>query len=192
MLFRAARFTTGYARLVGQEHAPSKCVLMSTAREGFRGGPLLDAAGTLQLLNTSHVRKRDRALLSGVLVDGVWNAYLLERVRGQPVPCRFCGPDGDGHPFLGMRILPVLRSVKNPEFHDLMRMDKGHWPRCLLLAWLVAFAQNVPMPRFRFPTSREDSLSILMNSRKPSVRPFLLSLPRSFTIFCKRPPPSSC
>ena len=26
----------------------------------------------------------------------------------------------------------LLRSVKKPEFHDLMRMDKGHWPRCML------------------------------------------------------------
>ena len=26
---------------------------------------------------------------------------------------------------------------ENPEFHDLMRMDKGHWPRCLLWhGWL--------------------------------------------------------
>ena len=31
-LGRAARFTTGYVRLVGQEPAPSKCVLMSTSR----------------------------------------------------------------------------------------------------------------------------------------------------------------
>ena len=29
VLLRAARFTTGYVRLVGQEPAPSKCVLMS-------------------------------------------------------------------------------------------------------------------------------------------------------------------
>ena len=29
----AARFTTGYVRLVGQEPAPSKCVLLSTSRE---------------------------------------------------------------------------------------------------------------------------------------------------------------
>ena len=29
----AARFTTGYVRLVGQEPAPSKCVLSSTSRE---------------------------------------------------------------------------------------------------------------------------------------------------------------
>ena len=32
VLFRAARFTTGYVRLVGLEPAPSKCVLMSTSR----------------------------------------------------------------------------------------------------------------------------------------------------------------
>ena len=32
LLLRAARFTTGYVRLVGQELAPSKCVLLSTSR----------------------------------------------------------------------------------------------------------------------------------------------------------------
>ena len=32
MLLHAARFTTGYVRLVGQEPAPSKCVLLSTSR----------------------------------------------------------------------------------------------------------------------------------------------------------------
>ena len=32
VLLRAARFTVGYVRLVGQEPAPSKCVLMSTSR----------------------------------------------------------------------------------------------------------------------------------------------------------------
>ena len=32
VLLRAARFTTGYVRLVGQEPALSKCVLMSTSR----------------------------------------------------------------------------------------------------------------------------------------------------------------
>ena len=26
----------------------------------------------------------------------------------------------------------LVLSRENPEFHDLMRMDKGHWPRCLL------------------------------------------------------------
>ena len=32
LLLRAARFTTGYVRLVGQEPASSKCVLLSTSR----------------------------------------------------------------------------------------------------------------------------------------------------------------
>ena len=32
LLLRAARFTTKYVRLVGQEPAPSKCVLLSTSR----------------------------------------------------------------------------------------------------------------------------------------------------------------
>ena len=33
LLLSAARITTGYVRLVGQEPAPSKCVLLSTSRE---------------------------------------------------------------------------------------------------------------------------------------------------------------
>ena len=32
LLLRAARFATGYVRLVGQEPAPSNCVLLSTSR----------------------------------------------------------------------------------------------------------------------------------------------------------------
>ena len=44
-------------------------------REGFRGGPLLDFHGSLQLLNSSHVRERDKALLRSVLVGGVWNGF---------------------------------------------------------------------------------------------------------------------
>ena len=33
VLLREAKFTTGYVRLVGQETAPGKCVLMSTSGE---------------------------------------------------------------------------------------------------------------------------------------------------------------
>ena len=60
-------------------------------REGFQGGPLLDIHGSLQLLNSSHVRERDKALLRAILVGGVWNGFLLSRVRGQAVPCRLWG-----------------------------------------------------------------------------------------------------
>ena len=65
--------------------------------------------------------------------------FFLAGVRGQPVPCRFCGaPDGDGHLFLGECTFPLLVEIReNPEFHGLMIMDKAHRPRCLLWhGWL--------------------------------------------------------
>ena len=31
-----------------------------------------------------------------------------------------------------MSFPPLVEICENPEFHDLMRMDKSHWPRCLL------------------------------------------------------------
>ena len=107
-------------------------------REGFRSGPLLDIRGSLQLLNSSHVRDRDEGLLRSVLVGGVWNGFLLSRVKGQPVPCRFCGsPDSEGQLFWECTLPPLVAIRENPEFHDLMREDKAHWPRCLLWhGWL--------------------------------------------------------
>ena len=83
-------------------------------RQGFRGGPLLDIHGSLQLLNSSHGWERDKALLRSITVGSVWNGFLLRRVRGHDVPCRFCGaPDGDGHLFLGMYLfLLLLRFVR--------------------------------------------------------------------------------
>ena len=50
-------------------------------RKGFRGGPLLDVHGSLQLLNSSHVRERDKALLRSIIIGSVWNGFLLDRVR---------------------------------------------------------------------------------------------------------------
>ena len=64
----------------------------------------------LQLLTSSHVRERDKALLRSVMVGGVWNGFLLGRVRRQVVPCRFCGaPDDDGHLFWEYTILPLVQ-----------------------------------------------------------------------------------
>ena len=40
--------------------------------------------------------------------------------------------------FFGECTFPPLVEIReNPEFHDLMRMDKGHLPRCLLWNWLL-------------------------------------------------------
>ena len=107
-------------------------------REGFRSGPLSDVFGSLQLLNSSHVRERDKALLRTIMVGGVWNGFLLGHVRGQAVPCRFCGaPDNDGHLFWDCPFPPLVEIRENPEFHDLMSLDKANWPRCLLWhGWL--------------------------------------------------------
>ena len=64
--------------------------------------------------------------------------FLLGKVRDQDVPCRFCGgADGDGHLFWECPIPPVVETRENPEFHDLVRMDKSQWRRCLLWhGWL--------------------------------------------------------
>ena len=110
-------------------------------RKDFRGGPLLDIHGSLQLLNSSHVRERYKALLRGVMVGGVWNGFLLHKVKGQRVPCRFCGaPDGDGHLFWECSFLPLVEIRDNLEFHDPMREDTAHWPRCLLWHGLASRA----------------------------------------------------
>ena len=109
------------------------------ARKGFRGVPLFDVDGTLQLLNSDHVRERDKALLRSILVGGVWNGFLHGKVHGQDVPCSFCGaPDYDGHLFgVVLFHLPLVEIREHPEFHDLMEMDKTSWPRCLLWhGWL--------------------------------------------------------
>ena len=109
----------------------------SCVRKGFRG-PLFDFSGTSQHLNSSHVRERDKALLRSVLVGCVWNGFLLSKVKGQRVSCRFCGgDDNDGHLFWDCTFPPLVEIRENPEFHDLMEMDKSCWPWCLLWhGWL--------------------------------------------------------
>ena len=75
---------------------------------------MLDVHGSLQLLNSSHVRERDKALLRSVMVGGVWNSFLLGRVRGQPVPYWFCGAlDSDGHLFGECTFPPPVEILEN-------------------------------------------------------------------------------
>ena len=84
------------------------------------------------------LEKEIRGLLRSVMVGGVWNGFLLGRVRGQPTPCKFCSaPDGDGHLFWECTFPPLVEIRESAEFHDLKREDKVHWPRCLLWhGWL--------------------------------------------------------
>ena len=61
-------------------------------REGFRGGLLLDVHGSLQLLDSSHVRERDKALLRSVMVGAVWNGFSAGPGSGSacPMPVLWC------------------------------------------------------------------------------------------------------
>ena len=101
------------------------------ARKGFRGDPFLDISGTLQLLTSGHVRERDTALLWGVHAGGGWHGFLLGKVKGQCVPCRFFGGiDNDGHLFWDCPFPPLVEIREHPEFYGLPEMDKSCWPRC--------------------------------------------------------------
>ena len=62
-----------------------------SSRAGFRGGRYLDFRGCLKLLSSPHLRGGDKGLLPGILSGCVWNVFLLSFVRGEIVPCRFCG-----------------------------------------------------------------------------------------------------
>ena len=75
--------------------------------------PLLDIRGSLQLLNSSHVRDRDKGLLRSILVGGVWKVFSLARLGGSlflvgSVVLLMC----DGHLFGECTFLLLLRFVK--------------------------------------------------------------------------------
>ena len=76
-------------------------------RQGFRGGPLLDFRGSMQLLDSSHVRDRDKALLRAILSGGVWNGFSLEQYEKRKRSLSFLLRPGWGWSFvLGMFLLP--------------------------------------------------------------------------------------
>ena len=115
------------------------------SRKGFGCGPFLDYVGSMQLLVSSHVRSRDKALLRGILSGEfgvVWNGFLLSKVRGENVPCRFCGGvDGDGHLFWDCPFPPLVHVRESPELSSIVNLDKTGWPRCLLWrGWLPALS----------------------------------------------------
>ena len=107
-------------------------------RKGFSGVEFADLKGSLQLLNSTHLRDRDKMLLRAILCGGVWNGFLLGKARKEDVPCRFCGKkDGDGHLFWECSFPPLQHVRDLPEFSFLMSLDRSKWPRCLLWhGWL--------------------------------------------------------
>ena len=145
--------------------------------------PFLMFFGTMQLLNSDHVRERDKALLRGVLVGGVWNGFLLGKVKGCHVPCRFCGgDDGDGHLFWDCTFPPLVEIRENPEFHELMEMDKSFWPRCLLWHGWLPMLSGVNRGSPWAVDHVEGARNLLENALGSYTSAFLLDwrLPRGF------------
>ena len=83
-------------------------------------------------------------LLRAILSGGVWNGFLLSKVKKEDVPCRFCGaPDNDGHLFWDCTFPPFVELRNQPEFLPLMSKDRTHWPRCLLWhGWLPGLSSR--------------------------------------------------
>ena len=84
-----------------------------------------------EALILASLERRDKGLLRRILSGSVWNGFLLSFVRGEIVPCRFCGGP-DGHLFWECFHPPFVHIRESPEFHDLLLRDKSFWPWCLL------------------------------------------------------------
>ena len=64
---------------------------MLSERKGSWRAEFADFQGSLQLLTSSHLRERDKMLLTAIFGGGVWNGFLLGKAKKEDVPCRFCG-----------------------------------------------------------------------------------------------------
>ena len=96
------------------------------------------------------------------MVGGVWNGFLLERVRGEFVTCKFCGgADGHGHLFWDCPYPPLVETRENLEFHDLMRMEKSQWRRCLLWHGWLPLLSGVNDDAPWAPTAGEAAVNML-------------------------------
>ena len=109
-------------------------------RKGFRGGFGFDIHGSHQLLVSSHLRERDKMLLRAILSGGVWNGFLLSKVKKEEVPCRFCGaPDNDGHLFWDCTFPPFVELRNQPEFLSTHERGSVALAQVSSLAWMVTW-----------------------------------------------------
>ena len=94
-------------------------------RKGFRCGFCVDIYRSHQLLVSSHRRERDKMLLRAILSGGVWNGFLLSRVKKEDINCMFCNaPDNDGHLFWDCTFHPFVELRNNLEFLPSMDRDR--------------------------------------------------------------------
>ena len=98
----------------------------------------VDIYGSHQLLVSSHLGEQDKMLLRAILSGGVWNGFLLSKVKEEDINCRCCNAlDNDGNLFWDCTFPLFVELRNNPEFLPLLNRDRTHWPRCLLWhGWL--------------------------------------------------------
>ena len=115
-------------------------------RKGCRREFCIDVRGSQQLLNSSHLRDREKMLLRATLSgEGVWNGLLLSKAKIGDIKCRFCdAANNDGHlcwecPFSHLPHHPFWNfvGVLSLPLFFLMKQDCIKWPRCMLWhGWL--------------------------------------------------------
>ena len=98
----------------------------------------VDIYGSHQLLVSSHLGEQDKMLLRAILSGGVWNGFLLSKVKKEDINCRCCNaPANDGNLFWDCTFPLFVELRNNPEFLPLLNRDRTNWPRCLLWhGWL--------------------------------------------------------
>ena len=109
-----------------------KLQLIFAVGEGLMSGPLLDVVPCIFLIlgmfakETGLCQEMSWLVVSGTVFFWAGSGVSLFHVGS-------CGaPDGDGHLFWQCTNPPLVEIRENPEFHDLMKMDKAHLPRFLL------------------------------------------------------------
>ena len=140
----------------------------------------VDIYGSHQLLVSSHFRERDKMLLRAIHSGGVWNGFLLSKVKKEDVPCRFCGAhDNDGHLFLGLHLSSFVELRNQPEFLPLMSKDRTHWPRCLLWhGWLPGLSSRTLGTPWAIATS-----DLASSSLENALGPYPLSTTSAWLSF---------
>ena len=143
-------------------------------RKGFRGGFGLDLYGSHQLLVSSHLRERDKMLLRAILSGGVWNGFLLGKVKKKKTFLV-----GFVVRLIMMTFLHFVELRNSPEFLPPFSKDRTNWPRCLLwhgwLPWLTSRTVGTP-----WAIASSDLASSYLENAFGPLHPFYLFCLASF------------
>ena len=111
-------------------------------RNGFRGGFSVDIYGSHQLLVSCHLRERDKMLLRAILSGGVWNGFLLSKVKKEDINCRFCNALTMTVIYSGIALFPSPFCGTSQQSGISSYNEQGSHPLASLLplAWLASWA----------------------------------------------------